>query len=86
MFTSANEGVANSSGRTDAIIAPWLVDAVGMGSAWVVDCDTLIDVSANSIGLQLKSPGTYAEALLVSHVNAVLVLRTGICGCAVPAG
>lgn len=85
-LTSAYERIAHGAGRADAIVAALQIDAVGVRGARVAYRDALVDVPAGTVWLQFKSTGTDAEALLRTHVDAVLVLRARVCRGAVTAG
>lgn len=84
-FASANEWVPNSAGGTYTVIASWQVDTFRSRCTWIVNCDTFVDVSTNSVRLELVTSWAHTEALLWANIDAVFVLRARVGGRAVPA-
>lgn len=83
-FASTDEWIADSAGGADAVVASWQVDAFSSWCTWVVDCDALIDINTNSIGLELVASWAHTETLLWAHVDAVFILRARVGSSAVP--
>lgn len=84
-FTSANEWITNGARGADTVIASWQVDAFRSRCTWIVNRDAFVDVSTDSVRLELVSSWAYTKALLWANIDAVFVLRAGVGGRAVPA-
>lgn len=84
-FTSTNEWITDGARGADTVIASWQVDALRSRCTWIVNRDTFVDVSTNSVRLELVSSWAHTEALLWANIDAVFVLRARVGGRAVPA-
>lgn len=73
-FTSTDKWIANGARRADTVVASWQVDALRSRRTWIVNGDTFVDVSTNSVRLELVSAWAHTEALLWADIDAVFVL------------
>lgn len=83
-LAAANERIADSAWGTDAVVASWQVYALSSRGTWVMDCDALVDINTNSIGLELIASWAHTETLLWAHIDAVFILRAWVGSRAVP--